>query len=91
MTHLAENTAVRRGDTLDRAHRTVRVPRNIHGRLALKVGVLERYLTVLDKLINDVLRRYEAALAVRERDGVQVADIAGDSHGLLTDATRVVA
>ena len=77
VTHLAEHTAVRRGDTLDRAHGAVRVPRDVHGRVTVQIGVLERYLTVLDQVVDDVLWCYEAALAVRERDGVQVADIAG--------------
>ena len=77
MAHLAEDTAVRRGDTLDGAHGAVRVPRDIHGRITVQIGVLERYLTVLNQVVNDVLRRYEATLTVRERDGMQVTDVAG--------------
>ena len=75
--HLAEDTTVRRGDTLDGAHGAVRVPRDIHGRITVQIGVLERYLTVLNQVVNDVLRRYEATLTVRERDGMQVTDVAG--------------
>ena len=59
------------------AHGAVRVPRDIHGRITVQIGVLERYLTVLNQVVNDVLRRYEATLTVRERDGMQVTDVAG--------------
>ena len=77
MAHLAQHAAIRAGDALDRAHRAVRVPRDVHRRLARKVSVLERDLTVLCEVVDHALRGDEATLAVRDRDRMEVAYLAG--------------
>ena len=47
VTHLAENSAVGRGNALDSEQRTVGVEGGVHGGIALQVNVLGGDLTVL--------------------------------------------
>ena len=72
MTHLTEDTTIRRGDTLDRIVGAVRVVLDIHGRMTLEIHVLGRDLTVLDELLEKCRLTEEAALAVRDRYAVDV-------------------
>ena len=77
VTHLAEHTAVRGGDTLDCTHGAIRVPCDIHGRIACKIGILECNLTVLRQIVNYMLRRDKTAFAMRNSNRVQIANLAG--------------
>ena len=50
MSHLAEYTAVRGRNALDRPQGSVRIVADIHGRLTLRIDVLRRDLSVCRKL-----------------------------------------
>ena len=75
MTHLTENTSVRRGDALDAPHRTVRVHRDLHGRKTVLIHILGRDLVVFSQLLQHFLRRDKASFAVRHRDRVDVSGL----------------
>lgn len=75
--HLAEDTAIRGSDALDRTHRAVRVVRDVHGRISVEVDILEGNLAVGNQAVDLGLRGDKAAFAVGNGDGVQVADLTG--------------
>ena len=84
MTHLTEDSAVRRDDAFDSVHGAVRVERNVHSGVAAEVNVLSSHLTVRDKLLYYALRSYEAALAMGYRNIVDIADVAAaEPRGLV--------
>lgn len=76
VTHLTEDSAVRRDDAFDSVHGAVRVECNVHSGVAAEVNVLSSHLTVRDKLLYYALRSYEAALAMGYRNIVDIADVA---------------
>ena len=73
--HLAEDTSARAGDAFDSLKRSVGIELDaVRGR-AGGITILEDDLAVLDEVGDDGRRRGEAAFAVRERDGVHLADL----------------
>ena len=75
MAHLAEDTSARAGDAFDGFERSVGIELDaVRGR-AGGITILEGDLAVLDEVGDDGRRRGEAAFAVRERDGVHLADV----------------
>ena len=74
MTHLAEHAAVRAGDALDGEQRAVRVHIQVHAGGAGLVHVLRGDLTVGPELGEHLVGGHEAALAVGDGHGVDVAD-----------------
>ena len=74
MTHLAKHAAVRTGDALDGEQRAVRVHVQIHAGGAGLVHVLRGNLAVGLELGEHLVGGHEAALAVGDGHGVDVAD-----------------
>ena len=74
---MPRHTAVRGGDTLNCTHGAIRVPCDIHGRIACKIGILECNLTVLrpNRQLHAAAR--QSGLRHEKRNGVQVANLAG--------------
>ena len=73
--HLAEDTSARAGDAFDGFERSVGIELDaIRGRTG-GVTILEGDLAVLHEVGDDGSRRGEAAFAMRERDGVHLADV----------------
>ena len=73
--HLAEDTSARAGDTFDGLERSVGIELDaVRGRTG-GVAILEGDLAVLDEVGDDRRRRGETAFAMRERDGVHLADV----------------
>ena len=64
MTHFAEHSAVRRGNSLDCPHRVVRVKLDISRRISFQISVLRQNLTVFGKLFNKLITCSESAFAV---------------------------
>ena len=84
MAHLAEDTAVRRGDAFDGEERVVGVEVYVRGRLTVRVDVLCGDLPVCGELADQLLARKEAPFAVGDRDGVHLADLGqGEPRGLV--------
>ena len=73
VTHLAEHSAVGRGDTLDSAYGAVEVELNAVGGLAAEINVLGSDLTVCRKLLNGFEVSHKPALAVRNGNCEYVA------------------
>ena len=75
MRHLAEDTAVRRGDALDRAVGAVHVPLLVHRDVAERIGILGRDLAVLKELLQPCVICDKAALAVGCRRDIDAAEV----------------
>ena len=73
--HLAEHATIRTRNTLDGVDGAIRVERDRHRRLAVIVDVLRRDLSAHAELRDDFLIRDEAALAVRDGDAMDIADL----------------
>ena len=76
MTHLTEDAAVGRGDTLNCASGVVRVEVDVSGGNTVKVDILRCDLTVFGKRLDAVIRCKESAFTVGDRNGNDVADFA---------------
>ena len=86
MAHLAQNTTIGAGDSLDRPSGPVRVHIQAHGRRALIVNVLRGDLAVGSHTFEQFRTRDEPAFAMADRHCMDVARlIQGDRF----DATRV--
>src|SRR5699024_1646104 len=79
--HLAQDPAVRRADGLYGEDGAVRVIADVHRGLALEVHVLRHEPAGALQLGKKRLRADEAALAVRDGDGVYVAHAAAGQPG----------
>ena len=75
VTHLAEDTSARTGDAFDGLERSVGIELDAVRGSASGITILEGDLAVLDEVGDDGRRRGEAAFAMRERDGVHLADV----------------
>ena len=73
MPHLAEHSAVRGDDTLDRPIGAVRVMLHLHGRVAVEVRVLRDNLSIRRQLGQKRLRCHEAALTMGNRNRIDFA------------------
>jgi hypothetical protein len=73
--HLAEDAAARAGDAFDGFERSVGIELGaVQGR-AGGIAILEGDLPILDEVGDDGCGRGEAAFAMRDRDGVHLADV----------------
>ena len=76
MPHLAEHPAVRGKDAFNGLQRTVGVHIDIHSGISVQVHILGSHLAPADQVGNDLGRRYKAALAVGDGQGMQIAHLA---------------
>lgn len=74
--HFAEDASAGAGDALDGSERSVGVVGDVHGGHAVFVAILGGDLAGGGEFGDDFRAGVEAALAVRERDGVNVAGLA---------------
>ena len=72
VSHLAENQAVIGDDALNSVERAVGVVGGVHAHVAVFITVLERDLSVLEKLFRQLPRHYKLALAVADRNLVDI-------------------
>ena len=73
--HLAEDAATRAGDAFDGFERSVRIELDAVRGCAGSITILKGDLAVLNEVGDDRRGRGEATFAVRERDGVHLADV----------------
>lgn len=73
--HLAQDAAVGAGDAFDGHVGAVHVVLLVHGGVAVEVDILRGHLAVLEEAVEPLLRRHEAAFAVRDGDGVGGAQL----------------
>ena len=62
MAHLAQNTAIGRGNALNGPVGAVGVEMDIHGGFAGKVNILRSNLTIFNKLLDKLFGSYKSAL-----------------------------
>ena len=73
MTHLAENAAVRAGNSFDRHAAAIGVEPHIHRRIAGEIHILRGNLPVLSEAADCFIIRQEAAFAVADRHRIYIA------------------
>jgi len=86
VSHLGKDPAVGGGDALDSAIREVGVVDGVHGGVAVEVYILGGYLTVFGKLLDEFGRCNKSALAVGDRDHVDIAGLVIHHPGGLVGA-----
>ena len=75
MSHLAEDSSIRRRDALNCHDRMIRVEADILRRIAIEIYILFGNLTILDHLLQHCFFCCEAAFAMTDCDGGNFSDL----------------